>query len=288
VIDFRYHALSLVAVFLALGIGIVLGASVGDSLVSGADKDVRQSLRHDVVQARQEARDAQAKAAARNRVIQAAAPFVSDDRLAGQRVAVVGLGGLPDDVESEVRKAVEGAGGSIDSISDPKLPADLGEIATAAGSRPRVAADPDGARRIGAKVGRAIVAGGRTARRLERALPNAFHGDYAGADGAVVYRAKPDDTSGKDAAAKRQSDAVDQFEVGVTEGLRSAHVPAVGVEQTDTDPSQISWYTDRDLSTVDDGDEAGGQAALVLVLAGESGHYGVKRSADAPLPKPPG
>jgi hypothetical protein len=288
VIDFRYHALSLVAVFLALGIGIVLGASVGDSLVSGADKDVRQSLRNDVVQARQEARDAQAKAAARNRVIQAAAPFVSDDRLAGQRVAVVALGGLPNDVESEVRKAVEGAGGSIDSTSDPKLPDDLGEIATAAGSSPSDPADPDGARRLGTKVGRAIVAGGRVARRLERALPSAFHGDYAGADGAVVYRAKPEDTSGKDAAAKRQADAVGRFEVGVTEGLRSAHVPAVGVEQTDTDPSQISWYRDRDLSTVDDVDEAGGQAALVLVLAGESGHYGVKKSADAPLPKPPG
>ena len=40
-VDFRYHALSLVAVFLALGIGIVLGASLGDSVVSEANKDVR-------------------------------------------------------------------------------------------------------------------------------------------------------------------------------------------------------------------------------------------------------
>ena len=34
--DFRYHALSLVAVFLALAIGILLGATIGDSLVSDA------------------------------------------------------------------------------------------------------------------------------------------------------------------------------------------------------------------------------------------------------------
>jgi copper transport outer membrane protein MctB len=41
VVDFRYHALSLVAVFLALGIGIVLGVTVGDSLVSEADQNLR-------------------------------------------------------------------------------------------------------------------------------------------------------------------------------------------------------------------------------------------------------
>src|SRR5581483_11249466 len=103
-------------------------------------------------------------------------PFVADDRLTGQRVAVVGLGGLPNDVESQTRKAVESAGGTVDSTPEPQLPADLGKIATAVGSRPAAAADPDGARRIGKRVGRAIVGGGRVAQRLERALPDAFHG----------------------------------------------------------------------------------------------------------------
>jgi len=51
-VDFRYHALSLVAVFLALGIGIVLGVTIGDSLVSDADQNLRDSLRDDVTGAR--------------------------------------------------------------------------------------------------------------------------------------------------------------------------------------------------------------------------------------------
>ena len=37
-LDFRYHALSLVAVFLALAIGIVLGVTIGDSLLSDAER----------------------------------------------------------------------------------------------------------------------------------------------------------------------------------------------------------------------------------------------------------
>ena len=46
--DFRYHALSLVAVFLALVIGLLLGVAIGDKgLVSGDAQDVRGSLRRD-------------------------------------------------------------------------------------------------------------------------------------------------------------------------------------------------------------------------------------------------
>ena len=47
-LDFRYHALSLVAVFLALAIGIVLGVTVGGSLVSDAERSLRGNLRADV------------------------------------------------------------------------------------------------------------------------------------------------------------------------------------------------------------------------------------------------
>src|SRR3977135_3002202 len=54
--DFRYHALSLVAVFMALVIGILLGIAIGDKgLVSGTRKDLINSLRRDVGNAPQEA-----------------------------------------------------------------------------------------------------------------------------------------------------------------------------------------------------------------------------------------
>ena len=50
--DFRYHALSLVAVFLALAIGLVLGVAIGDSgLVSQRRAGPARSLRGDVREA---------------------------------------------------------------------------------------------------------------------------------------------------------------------------------------------------------------------------------------------
>src|SRR5437763_14025141 len=99
-LDFRYHALSLVAVFLALGIGIVLGATLGDSVVSQANKDVRSSLRGDLISARDSARKATDELTGRDRFDTDAFPYVAGGRLRGQRVAIVSSGPLPQDVEN--------------------------------------------------------------------------------------------------------------------------------------------------------------------------------------------
>ncbi|HKP90942.1 MAG TPA: copper transporter, partial [Thermoleophilaceae bacterium] len=72
-LDFRYHALSMVAVFLALGIGIVLGSSLGDTVVSNANRDLAGSLRRDLNAARADASSARAGVADRERLIEAAA-----------------------------------------------------------------------------------------------------------------------------------------------------------------------------------------------------------------------
>ena len=61
-------------------------------------------------------------------------------------------------------------------------------------------------------------------------------------------------------------------------------MPAVGVELTSTEPSQVPWYKSRDISSVDDLDAPAGQAALVYALAGAHGAFGVKSTADSLLP----
>ncbi|MDX6684158.1 MAG: Copper transport outer membrane protein MctB, partial [Baekduia sp.] len=59
-LDFRYHALSLVAVFLALAIGIVLGVTIGNSLLTDAERSLRGDLRANVTDAHAEAAKAKA------------------------------------------------------------------------------------------------------------------------------------------------------------------------------------------------------------------------------------
>ncbi len=55
-IDFRYHALSLVAVLVTLVLGLLLGVAIGDEgLVSSAEKRLRSDLEGDVREARADA-----------------------------------------------------------------------------------------------------------------------------------------------------------------------------------------------------------------------------------------
>src|SRR5437763_16616956 len=94
-LDFRYHALSLVAVFLALAIGIVLGVTIGDSLLSDAERSLRRNLRSSVVNARSDATQARSQLAARDRLLDQIYPWMVRDRLRTERVAPVSWGALP-------------------------------------------------------------------------------------------------------------------------------------------------------------------------------------------------
>jgi len=105
-LDFRYHALSLVAVFLALAIGIVLGVTIGDSLVSDAERSLRGNLRADVDKAHGDAAKARSELAGRDRMLDQMYPQLVSTRLANTRVAVVSWGPLPNNVESGIRDAV--------------------------------------------------------------------------------------------------------------------------------------------------------------------------------------
>jgi Copper transport outer membrane protein, MctB len=278
VLDFRYHALSLVAVFLALGIGILLGTTIGDQLVSEANRDLSSSLRQDVTEARSASRAARAALEDRERFISASFDRITEPGLRGRNVAIVSSGELPDGVESGVRDAVQDAGGGVSSVSEIVEPPTAENLAELAGRRfddleeegdPRMAP-------LGRAVGRALAGGGQLASRLADRFPERFRGEFPRVD-AIVYFHEPD--------ADRSEDE-QRFEQGLIDGLRAGRDPVVGVEELDTDPSQVGFYEDRVQASVDSVDTPGGRIALVLTLRGARGSYGFKDSADAPLPEP--
>jgi hypothetical protein len=279
VLDFRYHALSLVAVFLALGIGILLGTTIGDQLVSEANRDLSSSLRGDVVEARRESRAARDALENREAFIGASFDHIAGGGLRGRNIAIVSSGELPGSVESGVRDAVQDADGGIASVSELVAPPEPAVLAEVAGrgfddlrpGDPRMAA-------LGRRIGRALANGGALASRLADRFPERFRGDFPRVDAVAYYR---------DPGAER-SDDEERFEQGLIDGLRAGRDPVVGVEELDTEPSQIGFYEDRMQASVDSVDSPGGRIALVLTLRGARGSFGYKDSADAPLPEPDG
>jgi hypothetical protein len=277
VLDFRYHALSLVAVFLALGIGIVLGATLGDSVVSQANKDVRSSLRGDLLDARADAQSSANQLKQRDRFDVSAFGYIAGGKLKGQRVAMVSSGPLPQNIENDARNAIKDAGGTVDSVSKFDARPDLGALGTKLGKRFNLlATEPSLLRPLTHKVGAALVTGSKPAQRLKAGFPDSFSGDYKGADAVVYYRSADE----RDAQSKA-------WETALIEGMRGAGVPVVGIERTSTDPSQIPTYVNAGLSTVDDVEIPPGRIALVLTLTGRKGDFGFKKTAEAPLPPAP-
>jgi hypothetical protein len=285
--DLRYHVASLAAVFLALIIGILVGVGISDR---GLVDNVRTKVLQDEVASLQHRLDTQATQAgnaARER--RAADAFVAEaypalvrNRLKGKQVAVVFVGSVDGGVRSAVSSALASSGAQQLRLRALKVPLDLQQLEQALQNQPAAVGLLGRAKveDLGRSLGDELARGGATP--LWNSLTDSLVEERTGgsnrpADGVVVVRTT---TPQRGPAAR--------FLLGLYEGLASAGVPAVGVEKTNTAPSAAKVFHQAGLSSVDDVDTNIGRLALVLLLQGASpGQYGVKQSADAPLPPMP-
>ncbi len=280
--DFRYHALSLVAVFMALVIGILLGIAIGDKgLVSGTRKDLINSLRRDVGNARKDADSFKAQVAERDSLERALYPLVVQGRLTGQRVGLLALGKLSDRQISLVRDSLKDTGGRLVLEAVIPQPPDVDRLsARDSGVRGHpLSTDPLAVTRFARRFGASLIAGGPVLKRTRRVVFSTSSGAYNGLDAVVVVRSDPTALTDVQARVNRA------FENGLTNGLGLGNAPAVGTETTSTAPSQIPWYRSHGLSSVDNLNQLAGKVSLVFALAGASGSYGTKPTAQALLPK---
>lgn len=119
-IDFRYHLVSLVSVFLALAVGIVLGAgplkgAIGDTLSS----QVHQ-LRAEKAALRTELDTAHGAVDNRDAFIRAVLPTLVSSRLGGRSVLVVTLPGADTDAVKPLVESLQVAGARVTGRIDIK------------------------------------------------------------------------------------------------------------------------------------------------------------------------
>ncbi|PYF99132.1 Copper transport outer membrane protein, MctB [Georgenia satyanarayanai] len=112
-IDFRYHLVSLIAVFLALALGILLGAGplnqpLGDQLTGQVEE-----LREDRDRLRTELEVSEAERETRDQFLDEVAPATLGSRLEGRSVAVVVLPAANEDDVADVRLRLEQAGATV-------------------------------------------------------------------------------------------------------------------------------------------------------------------------------
>ncbi|HEX4838470.1 MAG TPA: copper transporter [Solirubrobacteraceae bacterium] len=279
--DYRYHALSLAAVLCALAVGVLIGVAIGDSsLVSSAKDGIVRNLRSEVRDSQRALEQVGARLSEQETLITDFWPFAVHRLLAEKSIGIVFLGNSSDNIDTLARDAVGEAGGNVNEVVAMREPLDTtGVAAQATGTRyTALASDPSLLRQFGVRIGKQLVGGGQLLERVHTRLFSSYDGQLGKLEGLVVVRSDPAGMSPQ--AAK----STGEFESGLIAGVASEAVPAVGVELRTTEPSQVSWYKDKGMASVDDLETIAGRAALAFALAGDHGAYGVKPTADALLP----
>lgn len=291
--DYRYHALSLAAVLLALAVGIVIGVAIGDSnLVSSAKSGIVRDLSSEVGDAQRQNGQLRTQLSGEEALANDLYPIAVHGLLRGRQIGLAFLGNSSDQVDGLVRDAVSQAGGEVATVVALREPVDVAGLAQdAAGTRFAALAEGPSAstgrpallERLGALAGAQLVSGGQAVGRelLSRAraqLLSAFDGQLGKLEGLVVARAEP---AGMSPEAAQSAAAL---ETGLVHGAASAGISVVGVELSSTEPSRVPWYQAQGISSVDDLDAIAGRAALAYALAGARGSYGTKGTANSLLP----
>jgi hypothetical protein len=276
----RYHAVSLIAVFLALAIGILIGAEFGGDALNNTRKNLEQSLTGNLQDERERADELNGKLARSEEFAGRVYPALVRDRLEGRRIGVVALGDLPGDTITAIEDALGPTGARLVGIGVVREPVDLSGLGSAL-SKTRFAdlrGSEETLAEFGSGAGRQLVRGGTLLDRVRSHLFSRASGNFGALDGVIVVRQAPEEMG----AVQRTKAST--LESALMAGITGTRTPAVGVETSSAEPSSVSFFAGNDLASVDDVEAAAGRVATVFALLGAEGSFGVKGSADRLLP----
>jgi hypothetical protein len=276
----RYHAASLIAVFLALAVGILIGAEFGGDALTETRRDLEHSLVGNLQDARSRADELSGQLNRSDEFGERVYPVLTRERLEGKRIAIIALGGLPGEITSEVEDALGPTGAKLVGVGVVREPVDInglsGDLAKTRFSDLRT--NSDALSELGTGLGRQLVLGGTLPEVVRGQLFSRASGTFGALDGVIVVRNQPEDMG------PVQRGKANQLESALMSGITATRTPAVGIETSTTEPSSVSFFQSNDLSSVDDVDLTAGRLAMVFAMLGAEGSFGVKGSADRLLP----
>jgi hypothetical protein len=319
VIDFRYHLISIVAIFLALGIGILMGSLVlGESLVNQIEnelEDIRRTngrLRDSVAQLQEQIRiDEDFALLARSNLI--------GGELNGEEVVVFTYAGTDGALIDQVRASVEEAGGTVaatieatdnldlaspaerdqlalilgsSSSETVELHAELGEALGGDASAAANGEGPDGGAGAAGPSGPGNPA-------VEGLLADLEQADLVNLDGASAQEDLIPTGASFVVVGGASEDPpfrLAEYTVSLATSLASDGTPVVGAESTTSTWGMTAMLRVDDraqdaVTTVDNAESITGSIALVLGLEeaenGNAGnHYGIGSGAERIIPEP--
>jgi hypothetical protein len=306
VINFRYHVVSLTAVFLALAIGLVVGTAALNGPVADSLRDQVSALSKDNSNYRDQANQYREELNRTQEFAGELAPAVLSGKLTGRKVLLVGLPGSQDYVD-QVKSMLTLAGATVtakvtvqDKFFDPNNNTELLDLA-AEGSQPTIPVaglpvNSDGVETSSALLALAlqahtpeVTAGDLTAvltAYAERGYLSTDKNPAGAAESTVIVSGLP--PVDKDAAKKAQSTVTLATQFAKQKPLVVAG-NGVGdgnlVAEIRKDPTLV-----KTISTVDNGSTTQGQVTTAMALVerlteDKVGQYGISAGSTSQVPK---
>lgn len=261
--DLRYHLISLISVFLALAIGILLGVAMADEgVVSERLEAEITDIQERFDRQRVEIGELEEQAARDRSLLEAMSETMISDRLIGAEVALVSGPYADEETVGGIEDALAASGATLTSVETLPAPSSPQEVTSPEATTPVQSEYTDVALSV-----------------LEETGEGTFPPQ------AVVFvgggQAPPEAPSGTLRALNEAQS--EMFEVWQDAGVR-----VVAAEPSDTGRSEVELFQSAGLASVDNADTPAGRAAIIQLLASDDeGSYGTKDTASEPFPPPP-
>lgn len=300
-VNLRYHIVSLTAVFLAMGLGILAGTTVIDQrVVSGLEANTR-ALRNDLDRARANVSDLQEQLDTWDRFGAAIEPPLLDGLLGGRAVVLLADRRVPGKILSELTEALTFANAKRPTrltLTDKwslAAPAAVEQLALALRVNSTSADEviSQAAARIGSRLGAS--GNPRADGDLIRALTDADFLDVDDLPGSGPFPAANALVIVISSGDEEEVPALDDFFVPMLETLSASRIVAVAEPSSAERNRSLAELVrgDRDIArsvcTIDHADTVAGRLSIVYGLrdlaAGKpAAHYGLRGGATAVAP----
>lgn len=290
IIDLKYHIASIVAVFLALGIGILVGTAligndVNDAIVDQQNRMYEQ-LKADLYKMRNDNRTAREEITLYKSSIEldkeferAILPVLTMGKLKGKKIAVVETNN--SSLHNEWIETLRKAGAEITSITTVLEGCDLRDEVKRKSISTKLMINDSSVNDVVKEISNEIAVGIKCAQNLENL--NYFEhqgiiklsGTYGVPLDCVVI------AGGSNSKQRGQCEYVD---IQIINYLLKNGVQVLGVENSNTRFSYMKQYQKYGINTIDNVDMVSGQLSLVLAAGGIDGNYGIKNTAQRLIP----
>ncbi len=267
--DLRYHAVSLISVFLALAIGVLLGTAMADNgvldeqlraQVSGirADLDGQRAL---ISEKDERIAALEERAAGDDAMLQGISEALIFDRLEGTSVALVVGPHADEETARALQDALVLSGATLISFTKLQPP----DTASPGAPTPEEQYADEAARILAPR--------------------STTQSDTPSGAETVVFLGGGDPPPGD---LEQNLDVLSAAETSMFRVWQGANVRIAGAESSGDGRSQVPQYNELGVPSVDNADRPAGRAALVLLAAGAAadGAYGTKQTAAEPFPLP--